>query len=340
MHKKTIIIISSIIALIVIVIVTCVFEYHKYREIKRNEVKKDLPDIKKNCTPFTGGSFTLKFDVDGGEEISDMSICIACSPSSYKDIPIPVKEGYKFLGWFSDKEFTNRITFTNTKEFKSVPKYDKNKCMIGYEDITIYAKWDEVQMKVEENAQPEVVEDNVVPENTISVPEVSTTRIYRPANGGYVLGSYGPFSYSGHSGYNLGIVLHASSGQLLYPINDGVVLGCIPHTNNAYRYVLYRTIIDGSDYYVLYYSLYDLNIINDNCSNNKNIKYDEPLMALSYNTDVRNAVPGSYNVMISPIFMNGDYKSIATKMLMDKNVPRINPGIWFHLNQGDSFEGR
>ena len=140
---KKYIIIISVIFLILIVIITCIFDYYSNKEKTRKEVNKvlDKEKVKKTCAPFVGGSFNLIFNTNGGEEIESMSICIACSPDSYKDIPIPVKEGYKFLGWFTDKEFTNPIHFTNTREFKSVPKYDKNDCMVGYEDIKIYAKW-------------------------------------------------------------------------------------------------------------------------------------------------------------------------------------------------------
>jgi len=140
---KKYIIIISVIFLILIVIITCIFDYYSNKEKTRKEVNKvlDKEKVKKICAPFVGGSFNLIFNTNGGEEIESMSICIACSPDSYKDIPIPVKEGYKFLGWFTDKEFTNPIHFTNTREFKSVPKYDKNDCMVGYEDIKIYAKW-------------------------------------------------------------------------------------------------------------------------------------------------------------------------------------------------------
>lgn len=140
--KKSFIII--LVTVILIYGIIHILNYYNNKENTKKDVKKELKDkMKKTCTPFVGGSFNLIFNTNGGEEIESMSICIACSPDSYKDIPIPVKEGYKFLGWFTDKEFTNPIHFTNTREFKSVPKYDENDCMVGYEDINIYAKWEE-----------------------------------------------------------------------------------------------------------------------------------------------------------------------------------------------------
>lgn len=75
--------------------------------------------------------------------MSSMNICIVCSPDSYKTIPTPVRDGYNFDGRFSDKELTKKIKFTSTKDFEVIPEYDNNKCIIGYKDIEIFAKWKE-----------------------------------------------------------------------------------------------------------------------------------------------------------------------------------------------------
>lgn len=97
--------------------------------------------VKSKCFPFTGGSFHIIFNTNGGENIPTMHVCIACNPESYDDLPIPVRDGYIFGGWYYDKDFKNKIEFTNTKDFRAIPIYDKNKCMTGYKDIEIYAKW-------------------------------------------------------------------------------------------------------------------------------------------------------------------------------------------------------
>ena len=143
--KRNILILITILLIIAILTVS-IFVFFSKKETDKKELNKEEFSenmTKKKCMPFTGGSFNLIFDTNGGEELESMNICIACSPDSYLDIPIPEKEGSKFLGWFTDKEFTNPIHFTNTKDLKSVPKYDKNNCMIGYENITIHAKWDD-----------------------------------------------------------------------------------------------------------------------------------------------------------------------------------------------------
>ena len=97
-----------------------------------------------NCLPFSGGSFHVNFVVNGGEELPNMLVGIACSPDSYLDLPIPVRDGYNFDGWYYDNEFTKKIDFTNSIDFKPISKFDNKKCQIGFEDIEIYAKWEKV----------------------------------------------------------------------------------------------------------------------------------------------------------------------------------------------------
>ena len=103
--------------------------------------KKIIDKKYEECNFFTGGSFNLIFNVNGGEEIPIMSICIACSPDSYEELPVPIRKGYSFDGWYYDKDLTKKIDFTNTIDFSPIPEYDKHKCHVGYKDIEIYAKW-------------------------------------------------------------------------------------------------------------------------------------------------------------------------------------------------------
>ena len=340
--KKTGIVIASIIALVLIISITCIFDYYSNRNKTRNEVRKTLNKDSKNCVPFTGGSFNLIFDTDGGDEIPTMSICIACSPDSYQDIPIPTKDGFKFIGWFTDKDYTNSVSFTNTKEFQSIPKYDDNNCMIGYEDITIYAKWDEIQLK-EDSSAPVPMEEPPASENVVPPPQAST-KIYKPFSPGYVNYNYGYYSGGGYNGYHSGIGLKIIGGdRSLYPINNGTVICTKPYANKTYRYILYYTNIDGDDYYVLYYTYFNLQLAKDFSNDDirfNNVNYDEAIATVTYNTDVYAAVPGIVNVAISPMFM-GPNCSVAIKMMQgNSTIPRVNPGLMFNINAGESFYER
>ncbi len=86
-------------------------------------------------TPSTGGGvtrYTVKFETDGGGTISAKVV----SRNAVLDEPTePVKDGFTFDGWYTDKELTEKYDFSEkvTKSF------------------TLYAKWTENQEEPDEN---------------------------------------------------------------------------------------------------------------------------------------------------------------------------------------------
>lgn len=77
-------------------------------------------------------AINISFNVNGGNEIGD--IVVENNNSSF-DLPIPVKDGYTFDGWYVDEEFTNPFT---------------SSLLLSSTSITVYAKWNE--MLVEDNS--------------------------------------------------------------------------------------------------------------------------------------------------------------------------------------------
>lgn len=63
--------------------------------------------------------YTVHFDTDGGTDVSDMIV------SAIDRSPETTKDGYEFEGWYTDKAFSNKISFP----------YEVT------EDQTLYAKW-------------------------------------------------------------------------------------------------------------------------------------------------------------------------------------------------------
>ena len=63
--------------------------------------------------------YTVRFDTDGGTYVSDMIV------SDIDRSPETTKDGYEFEGWYTDKTFSNKISFP----------YEVT------EDLTLYAKW-------------------------------------------------------------------------------------------------------------------------------------------------------------------------------------------------------
>ncbi len=91
----------------------------------------------------------INFETNGGTEIptiTQLSYGTVMQPTD------PEKEGYRFKGWFSDKELKNEFDFTNT---------------IITEDITLYAKWEK-----ELPSEP-IYEDQVITTQTETTVEIT-----------------------------------------------------------------------------------------------------------------------------------------------------------------------
>ena len=121
--KRTILIIVSVTVLIIIG--TLIFAASNISE----------------CEGISGGSFGLIYETNGGESLELSSVCIACPPDTYADLPVPVKEGYTFDGWYYDKKLTKKVDGTSTLDVEPNPVLVKDACITGYKDVTLYAKW-------------------------------------------------------------------------------------------------------------------------------------------------------------------------------------------------------
>lgn len=102
--------------------------------------------------------YTIKYNSNGGNEIADYSYCEKCEFDIY--LPVPVKEGYDFVGWYYDYEFQNLVTeeFANKIKYEKVT--DKNGCVVQSE-ITLYAKWVVKQVADKEESN-EIIEERAL----------------------------------------------------------------------------------------------------------------------------------------------------------------------------------
>lgn len=102
-------------------------------------------------------TYTIKFDSDGGNDISNQIVNEnekAIKPDN------PIKEGYKFEGWYIDSSYSKEMDFE--KEI--------------VEDITLYAKWTKIENNEEKNTNENI---NKVIENKI---EDKTNKIENTEN--------------------------------------------------------------------------------------------------------------------------------------------------------------
>ena len=93
------------------------------------------------CQSISGGGYNIIFNTNGGEELSSMHVCIACPPDVYELLPIPTKDEYEFIGWYYDKKLTKKVDADSSLDVNTNPKYGKEDCIIGYNDVNLYAKW-------------------------------------------------------------------------------------------------------------------------------------------------------------------------------------------------------
>ena len=63
--------------------------------------------------------FTIKFDTDGGSYIAPVSAMY----SDTINCENPVKEGYEFTGWYTDRDRTQRWDMSNGKVTESMTLY-------------------------------------------------------------------------------------------------------------------------------------------------------------------------------------------------------------------------
>jgi len=73
--------------------------------------------------------YSITFDTDEGNQIDDKVFDFGYDLSGY-ELPTPVKEGYKFIGWFADADYTESFELPET---------------MPADNITLYAKWESIE---------------------------------------------------------------------------------------------------------------------------------------------------------------------------------------------------
>lgn len=147
--------------------------------------KGNKPVISKDCDPISGGGYNVSFVTNSDDKLDSVHVCIACPPDSYEKVPVLEKEGYKFDGWYYDKKLTKKVEATSFVDVTPSPKLDKNACLIGYNDITLYAKWiSEKEDNKEETTQKQTISSN---NSSSSSKEVKSDKYFCRSGGTLIL---------------------------------------------------------------------------------------------------------------------------------------------------------
>ena len=134
-------------------------EYKAYKDgaYNSNPGKPSNPD-----TP-SSDTFTVTFDSNGGSEVKSVSVHSDGTISAPEN---PTKAGYNFAGWYSDRNYSNKWSFST--KIRS--------------DITLYAKWekqiDKYTVTFESNGGSAVGSKQVNDGDKISAPVQPTKKMF------------------------------------------------------------------------------------------------------------------------------------------------------------------
>lgn len=87
---------------------------------------------------------TIEFMTNGGSQIKELNYCSSCGSGSF-DLPIPVREGYTFGGWYADISLTKKVNnhFIKSIDGQSITIIPDNVgCNVNSGHTYLYAKWE------------------------------------------------------------------------------------------------------------------------------------------------------------------------------------------------------
>lgn len=103
----------------------------------------------KNCKELDSSlyNYRIMFNANGGNisidgktlEKYEIDQCANCE--IFTDLPVPTKADDEFLGWYTDKTYTSLIATTDTSGVEKQQKLNTAGCLIGFNDIVLYARW-------------------------------------------------------------------------------------------------------------------------------------------------------------------------------------------------------
>ncbi|MBQ7104525.1 MAG: InlB B-repeat-containing protein [Bacilli bacterium] len=141
-------------------------ESNSISTIKNLTIKKGSYGNKEFIANYEPLNYQITYKINGG--ILNDSINKYNIETKNFDLPIPIKDGYKFVGWYTNKDFDGEII----KEIKSGTTGDK----------TYYAKWELVSYEINYELNDGNQEENPITTYTI---ETSKFNLPLPTKNGY-----------------------------------------------------------------------------------------------------------------------------------------------------------
>ena len=90
--------------------------------------KSNLTKVVDKCSDYSD-SYKITYETNGGDKIDAVSV------TGNKNLATPKRDGYIFDGWYTDSNFTTKVSSITPTEKRT------DTCIKGFNDVTIYAKW-------------------------------------------------------------------------------------------------------------------------------------------------------------------------------------------------------
>jgi len=244
MKKKLLISFAILLPVVAIIFLVCKFTFNMNSEDTNDDNNITERIKKEECNQDIGGSFNIKFNTNGGNEITSMEIII--NTDNYQDLPIPERDGFSFDGWYFDIELNNKVGVTNSKDIEPIPEYDDKNCLIGYKDIELYAKWNELpkeevkipNQEISQNVQivePTITEEQSLPNEELNEDEIpNVCEFKRPVEHGKYVNYYFATANYSHNYYNPKYNYFIVTDRLspIYSVTCGEVYSIRTYTSN------------------------------------------------------------------------------------------------------------
>ena len=105
-----------------------------------------------HLTVVEGNVYTVTFDTDGGSAVASQTVEEGAKPVRPED---PTKDGFTFIGWYTDKDFT--------------AEFDFDEPVVA--DTTVYARWEKNDSA--KGSEPDDSDSESKPDNTAGEPDPS-----------------------------------------------------------------------------------------------------------------------------------------------------------------------
>ena len=108
-----------------------------------------------NKSVYDSLTYYLNFQVNGADPIKTMEVSVKSTSNAL--LPVPVRDGYVFAGWYYDGKFDKRVNTNKVVEIAKDYVIDANDNPVFVNNMTLYAKWIPIENVSIENDDEDLI---------------------------------------------------------------------------------------------------------------------------------------------------------------------------------------